>query len=202
MDKGYIRIYRSLSGKAYYKKDSEKVHLWLHLLIKATHTEREELFGGKPVICKPGQFTTGRKQLSEETGINESKVERILTYFEKIEQQIEQRKSTSNRLISIVNWNVYQYTEQQNEQQLDNPRTTTEQQLDTLQESKEFFNDFNDLNIHVESFDSTSELSFENVWNLYGKKGNKKTSEQKWSKLPISKKKLALANIPLYIYNL
>jgi hypothetical protein len=54
-------------------------------------------------------------------------------------------------------------------------------------------------NIYIESSDSTNELSFENAWNLYQKKGNKKTSEQKWNKLSDSKKKFALANIPLYV---
>jgi hypothetical protein len=87
------------------------------------------MFAGKPIICLPGQFTTGRKKLSIETGIKESKIERILMYFEKIEQQIEQRKSSTNRLISVINWDKYQQSEQQSEQRLNNDRTTTEQRL-------------------------------------------------------------------------
>jgi hypothetical protein len=86
---GWIKLYRKLSDKAFYSKDSEKVHLWVHLLIKATHKGNEEMLGGKPIYCKSGQFTTGRKQLSLETGISESKIERILEFFAKIEQQIE-----------------------------------------------------------------------------------------------------------------
>ena len=80
----YIKIRRQLLEKSYYCRDSEKVHLWLHLLLKANWRPREEVLGGKPILCMPGQFTTGRKQLSSETGISESKIERILTYFEKI----------------------------------------------------------------------------------------------------------------------
>ena len=41
--------------------------------------------------------------------------------------------------------------------------------------------------------------SFEKVWDLYGKKGNKKTSEGLWNKLPNYKKDLALEKIPLYV---
>ena len=88
---GWIKLHRKFCEKAFYSKDSEKVHLWVHLLISANHAGKEELLGGKPFFCVSGQFTTGRKQLSRETGISESKIERILTYFEKIEQQIEQR---------------------------------------------------------------------------------------------------------------
>lgn len=120
---GWISLHRKLMQKAYYSKDSEKVHLWIHLLMKANHDGYEEMLGGKPLLCKPGQFTTGRKQLSSETGISESKIERILTYFEKIEQQIEQQKSTTNRLISILNWAQYQQGKQQNEQRPNNDRT-------------------------------------------------------------------------------
>jgi hypothetical protein len=134
---GWVKLYRKLSEKAFYKKDSEKVHLWIHLLIKATHESREEILGGKLYFCKQGEFTTGRKQLSEQTGISESKIERILTNFEKIEQQIKQLKTSTNRLISILNWGEYQIIEQQNEQRVNNDRTTTEQRVNTLQECKE-----------------------------------------------------------------
>lgn len=54
-------------------------------------------------------------------------------------------------------------------------------------------------NIYGESNDSPTELSFENIWSLYGKKGNKKTSEKKWSKLTTLSKKKALSYIPVYV---
>lgn len=132
----YLFLHRRLMEKAFYKRDSEKVHLWIHMLMKAAWSEREEMLGGKIITCKPGQFTTGRKQLASETGINESKIERILNYFEKIEQQIEQRKTNTNRLITVLNWHEYQIAEQQNRQQSNNDRTTTEQQPNTLKEIK------------------------------------------------------------------
>ena len=134
---GWIKLHRKFCEKAFYSKDSEKVHLWVHLLMSANHAGKEELLGGKPFFCASGQFTTGRKQLSSETGISESKIERILTYFEKIEQQIEQQKTSTNRLISILNWGQYQQSEQQIEQQVNNDRTTSEQQVNTLKEVKE-----------------------------------------------------------------
>lgn len=135
--KGWVKLHRKLTDKAFYSKDSEKVHLWIHLLLMANHEGREEMFAGKPIVCAPGQFTTGRKQISEATGIEVNKVERTLTYFEKTEQQIEQQKSSTNRLISILNWSEYQSTEQQSEQQVNNDRTTSEQRVNTLKEVKE-----------------------------------------------------------------
>ncbi len=61
---------------------------------------------------------------------------------------------------------------------------------------KELTNTSND-----ESDDSqdTDLLDFDRVWELYEKKGNKKTSLSKWKKLATTKKRLALSHIPLYV---
>ena len=125
---GWIKLHRSLLDKAFIK-DPEKMTLWIAILMLANHKEREEMFKGKPFKCQPGQFTTGRKQLSELTGIDRNKIDRTLKYFEKIEQQIEQQPCSKNRLITIKNWDLYQLQEneeQLNEQQVSNNRATTE----------------------------------------------------------------------------
>jgi hypothetical protein len=43
------------------------------------------------------------------------------------------------------------------------------------------------------------ELSFENIWAVYGKKGNKKSSQRRWDGLPKKAKLLAVAHIPRYV---
>lgn len=103
---GFIKIYRSLTEKAFYR-DSEYVHLWLHLLMKASFCNSKFMFGGQTLTIGAGELLAGRKMLSVETGIEESKVERILDYFEK-EKQIEQIKTNKFRIIRIVNWADYQ----------------------------------------------------------------------------------------------
>lgn len=131
---GYIKIWRKIEDNPHFR-DPEALALWVWLLRLANWKERDELLGGKRITCKPGQFTTGRKQLSEKSGISESKVERILNLFES-EQQIEQQKTSTNRLVSITNWSKYQQDEQQIEQQVNNDRTTSEQQVNTLESLK------------------------------------------------------------------
>ena len=130
MESGYVRIYRTLTKKGYYTQ-SEYVHLWVHLIMKATYRDKEYLFNNEVRNLKAGQFISGRKILSKETGIQESKVERILKCFE-TEQQIEQQAFNKFRIISILNWNEYQQIEQQDEQQMNNKRTTSEQQVNTI----------------------------------------------------------------------
>jgi len=99
---GFVLVHRALMDKTFYT-DSHYVHLWVHLLMKANH--KEKMHNG--TIIKPGSFKTGRKSLAKETGINESKIERILKYLES-EQQIEQRKTPNFRIISITNWAKFQ----------------------------------------------------------------------------------------------
>jgi hypothetical protein len=43
------------------------------------------------------------------------------------------------------------------------------------------------------------ELSFENVWVMYGRKGNRKSSQRRWDGLPKKAKLLAVVHIPRYV---
>lgn len=57
-----------------------------------------------------------------------------------------------------------------------------------------------DINNNIGEFtNSPTALSFDNIWSLYGKKGNKKTSERKWDKLSTTAKEKAMAYIPAYV---
>lgn len=127
---GFIYLHRKMLENPIICKDTEHIAVWVYLLLNATHKGYDVIFESERIKLKPGQLITGRKSISSKLNINESKVQRILKTFE-IEQQIEQQTTPRNRLISILNWSMYQNNEQQIEQQLNNKRTTTEQQLNT-----------------------------------------------------------------------
>jgi len=109
------------------------------MLLEASHAERKVMWNGREMLLKPGQFITGRRKMAVDSQLHESKIERILKCFE-IEQQIEQQKSNTSRLISILNYKKYQDLEQHFEQQMNNKRTTSEQRVNTKQELKELKN--------------------------------------------------------------
>ena len=134
MNLGYIKVYRSLQDKGYYK-NSAFVHLWIHLLMCATYQSKEYVINGEIEYLQPGQFITSRRRLSIDTGLEESKVERILNVL-KTEHQIEQQGKSKFRIISIVNWDKYQNGEQQNELQMNSKRTANEQQVNTINKDK------------------------------------------------------------------
>ena len=90
------------------------------------------MIGNQIIKVSSGQTLTGRNKIAEATGLNSSKVERLLKVLE-IEQQIEQQTFTKYRIITVTNWCKYQMFEQQIEQQVNNKRTTSEHK----QEGKE-----------------------------------------------------------------
>ena len=97
---GWISLHRKIQDSVIYS-DSQAVHLWIHLLLKANHQDKEFLFNGSVQTVKRGQLLTGRKALSSETGINESKIQRLLKTFEMC-HMIEQQANNKSRLISIT----------------------------------------------------------------------------------------------------
>jgi hypothetical protein len=141
---GWIKIHRQISEKAFYQK-SEYFHLWLHLLLRANHHPSEFIFNNVPTSLKAGQLLTGRKKLSAETGISESKVERILKYFQSA-HQIEQKTFNRFRIITIKGWNKFQHVEHHSEPRLHSQSTTVEQPLITYNNKKKEKNKNNDEN--------------------------------------------------------
>jgi hypothetical protein len=51
----------------------------------------------------------------------------------------------------------------------------------------------------VDFAERADSFDFDGVWKLYGRRGNKKESHVRWSKLPQGKRELALKHIPLYV---
>lgn len=106
MSSGWIKLHRKLLDKGYYK-NSQYVHLWVHLLLLANHKEHEFMHDGKIFLIKEGQLLTGRKQLVNATGIPATTIERILNMLES-EHQIGQQKTSKYRIITILNWKDHQ----------------------------------------------------------------------------------------------
>jgi len=146
---GWIKLHRKILENPIFK-NPDAFMLWVQLLLRANHKDGKFMLGNQVIDIKRGQIMTGRKSLSTYTGLSESKIERLLKCLE-IEQQIEQQTFTKYRLISITNYNKYQGVEQQ----VDNNRTTTEQQPNTNKNDNNENNEnkFNIKNIKSKGLD-------------------------------------------------
>ena len=160
MYRGYIKVYRKIKDWIFFQKPLA-LALWVILLCEANHKTTRKMFNGKKIDLLPGQLLTGRQYLAQLVGISEGTVEKYLKEFVS-EQQIIQQTSTKNRLITILNWGMYQgncTTDCTTEKQ------QTVQQNDTPNNDNNDNNDKNDKNI-TDNFNS--------LWGTYPIKEGKK----------------------------
>lgn len=156
--------------------NANMLKLWVHCLLKATHAEHKQIIGNQMIVLQPGQFITGREALANEFNKGVKKAEcvssitlwRWLSFFEKLEM-LNIKKTTKYSVITIINWCEYQ----RNEQQMNNKRTTNEQQMNTN-------NNVNNIN---KKDTAQVDSLFESWWNLYGKKQDRKKCEVKFKQL-------------------
>lgn len=147
---GWIMLHRKILENPISSKPAW-AWLWVVLLLLANHDENEDfIWNGELKPLKKGQFITGRKKLSNITGIAETTIEDILRFLER-QQNIRQQKTTKYRLITILNWEKYQKSDTKS----DNKATTKRQQSDTNNNDN---NDNNDNNIReVEIYQTPSQ---------------------------------------------
>ena len=161
---GWIKLHRKLLDSAVMSK-SAYFHIWVTLLLKANHKRNELIFNDRKVILEPGQMITGRKELSKLTGVHESMVQRILKYLEN-ERQIEQQTNAKFRIVSILNWQIYQSTEQVFEQPVNSKQTATEHLVNTNKNDKKDKNEKNHRGGFHSEIDSQKQMIRETLKKL------------------------------------
>lgn len=136
---GFVKFYREIMDHPIVHKDNDYLAIWMYLLLNVNYVPGKTEFNYKVITVNPGQIVTGRKKIAAICKVNEHKVDRVLKRFES-EQMIEQLTSPNKRLITVVNWSLYQNGEQQNEQPIEqhmsNIRATDEQHMSTIEERK------------------------------------------------------------------
>ncbi len=110
-------------------KDSEYVHLWVHLLMSALPKDRDVNFRGEVFNLKRGEFISSIGVLSEETKIERSKVKRLLdTYKEDAMITTRTVESRVGAILTIVNYDEYQ----PKVETIDPDRVLTSEELDEI----------------------------------------------------------------------
>lgn len=118
----FIQIHRKILEWEWYSDTPTKV-LFLHLLFTANYKESRWRWEA----ITPWQLLTGRKQLSQQTGLSEQQVR---TALEKLENTWEVTSKVTNlyTILTLNNWATYNQQSNQritNEQPTDNQRITT-----------------------------------------------------------------------------
>ena len=125
---GWIKIhYKFLSWEWF--QDDGMVRLFINLILRANFQPKK----WKGILLERGQLVTGRRQLSIETGLSERT---IRTCLQRLEDTGEITIKTTNKfsIITICNYDTYQYEDNKNDQQTTNKRPTNDQQTTTAKE--------------------------------------------------------------------
>lgn len=102
------------------------------LLMMANHEGKQWEFAGEKYKAEPGQFVTSLESIAKNTGkgISIQNVRTALKRFEKYEF-LTNKSTNKNRLITIVNWGLYQQEESDETGKLTGNQQATNKQLTT-----------------------------------------------------------------------
>ena len=122
---GWISLHRKLLDNPIFS-NYKLLQTFLYCLLKASHSDREQLVGDELVTIKTGQLVTGRKAISKATKLSEQNVRTALNRLEKL-GILTIKPTTKYSLITVVTWESHQQTNQQvtNKQPTTNQRVTT-----------------------------------------------------------------------------
>ena len=88
-------------------KDSEALHLWVHLLMNAKLEETIVSFRNKTFKLKRSQLVTTTTQLAEETGIDRTKIQRLGILLTE-EKMIRRKPENLCTVVTILQYEKYQ----------------------------------------------------------------------------------------------
>ncbi|GER96656.1 replication protein [Enterococcus faecium] len=145
MTGGWIKLYRQLLEKPIWQESTpEQKVILITLLSMANHEEREWEWQGEPYKASPGQFVTSLDSIRKKCGkgISLQNVRTALKRFEKYEFLTNQ-PTNKNRLITIVNWEVYQSKDNDLTKELTSNQQATNKQLTTNKNEKNYKNEKN-----------------------------------------------------------
>lgn len=146
---GWISLHRKIKESVVWT-DPNMLKLWFLCLMKASHKDQPNFtMIGQVIPLKKGEFVTGRDSLAEDFNEGVQKKNRVsaitlwrfLKRFEKLEM-LNIKSTNKYSVVSITNWSTYQ----EDEQQVNNKRTSTEQQVNTKNNVNNANNDNNDNN--------------------------------------------------------
>lgn len=166
-NRGWIKIYRELLDKPIWQLSTkEQKVILITLLMMANHKAKKWEWNGQQFECEPGQFVTSIAKISEKSGndISSQNVRTALKRFEKL-NFLTNESTKTGRLITIVNWEVYQGYDEEGNKGANNELTKTSQRP-----HKDLTTNKNDKEDKNEKKENIYSDPFESFWRMYPRK--------------------------------
>lgn len=130
MENGWIKVHRKMTEWEWYQ-DPNTCRLFLHLLLTVNHKPMK----WRGIEVPIGSKITSREKLSQETGLSQRQVRTALSHLESTNEVTKSTTST-HTLITVVNFEKYQVTDQVTDQRPTNERPSTDQRPTTNKNDK------------------------------------------------------------------
>lgn len=200
---GYFKLYRELLNKPIWLNSSnEQRVILITLLAMANWKETEWDYYGEKIKLNPGQFIASAPAIKERCNSSEITIMKIRTALERFEKldfltvSLTGKSTKSGKLITIVNWRLYQSNEEEDNRQnnrQNNKEITDRQPTDNRhikEEGKEY-----------KEFKEDKEKGFERFWELYPSKRKKPVARIAWMNMRVhSEEQYALINAAVERY--
>lgn len=180
---GWIKLHRKVMKSSMYRQlNSKQRDVMFAVLLLANHESNTWEFRGEVYSVKPGQFITSLDSLKENCASDVS-TQNIRTALLKLEKHgfLTNESTKKNRLITVVNWGLYQSCEDTTNKEINrqptNNQQTANKQLTTNKNDKELKNDKKDKkvikNIYAEHV-SMSESEYQKLIDEHGEERTKR----------------------------
>lgn len=129
MNNGWIKLHRKiLSSDMYQSLNSKQRDILITLLLMANHKEKQWEYKGKIYTADPGQMVTSLESIKKNCA-KDVTIQNIRTTLKKLETWgfLTNQSTKTGRLITIVNWRLYQDAEAETNKD-DNKELTKNQQ--------------------------------------------------------------------------
>lgn len=153
---GWIKLHRKILDNPIFLKP-DLFQLFSYCLLRANHSEAKIIWNGKEEILEKGCFITGRKILAEDTGQTESGIFRRLKVLQTL-KIISVKSNNRFSVVKVLNYSLYQGADVEDEQPVNNQRTTTEQPANTD-------NTLKNLKNEKKGIYTPDELEILTIWN-------------------------------------
>jgi hypothetical protein len=132
---GWISLHRKLLDNPIFS-NYKLLQTFLYCLLKASHSDREQLVGDELVTIKTGQLVTGRKAIAKATKLSEQNVRTALNRLEKL-GILTIKPTNKYSIVTVVAWDLHQQTNQQvtNKQPTSNQQVTTNNNYNNVNNS-------------------------------------------------------------------
>lgn len=188
---GWIKIHRSILNHWLYteKRKFSKFEAWQDLLLNVNFSDAKTIIKGKLYDVKRGQSILSLDSWSKRWNWDKSSVRRFFNLLEKDNMIIVKSDNITTHL-TICKYEDYQQKENANETQMKHKRNSNEIQTTPIKEEEEEYK---------ESKEEKNIYSFDEFWDLYDKKNDRKKCSDKFNKLTGEQLKKIKEVLPIYI---